>query len=658
LSGLSHDPLQRDIFGPLWVGATICIPQDDTIGTPGQLAEWMAREGITFTHLTPAMSRILTETPRSDLSLLSLRHAFFVGDRLTRTDVERLRKLAPDVTCINSYGSTETQRAVAYYPIPSKYQDSWARSVYPLGSGMPDVQLLVLKADGELAGVGELGEIHVRSPHLARGYLGDETLTRDRFLTNPYTNAENDRLYRTSDLGRYLPDGTVEFAGRDDQQVKIRGFRIELGEIETALRQYQGVQEATVLAREDRPGQLRLVAYVVHEQDQALATAELRDHLSARLPDYMVPSAFVSLEAVPLTPNGKLDRQALPAPDAFLVEFESNYVAPRAPDEEALVGIWSRVLGIERVGVRDNFFELGGHSLLGVRLFSLINSEFEVELPLAALFRAPTIERLAGLIRDSDAQDVARISSLVTIRSAGTKLPLFVIPGNLGNVFVDLGHLSEYLDQDQPFYGLQDWTGNPARIEALAAEYVKEIRQVQTKGPYILAGVCSGAVVALEMAQQLQAQGHTVSLLAMIEPPQPHQPRLETYATFAFSLLRQVGRRLRHTALTLVRRPPAGQGEYVRLKLKVVANRWALRRYLPRPYAGRIEIFLTEQSLRSVQNRQLTWGEYALAGAGLHEIPGNHATITGAGDTPIESAHMQALAQQLGACIDAAVATR
>ncbi|HEY3570035.1 MAG TPA: amino acid adenylation domain-containing protein, partial [Thermoanaerobaculia bacterium] len=248
LSGLAHDPLQRDLFTPLYLGATIVVPDPEDIGIAGRLAAWVAREGVTVAHLTPAMGQILTERASRGAAVEApgLRLVMLVGDALTRLDVARIRRLAPRVTCVNLYGSTETQRAVAYHVCEGTGED--ARQVLPLGAGMRDAQLLVINRAGGLAGIGEVGEIAMRSPHLAQGYLGDPALTADKFRTNPFTGLAGDRIYRTGDLGRYLPDGEVTFAGRADQQVKIRGFRIEPAEIEARLAALPGVREAVVIA--------------------------------------------------------------------------------------------------------------------------------------------------------------------------------------------------------------------------------------------------------------------------------------------------------------------------------------------------------------------------------------------------------------------------
>ncbi|HSF42281.1 MAG TPA: amino acid adenylation domain-containing protein [Thermoanaerobaculia bacterium] len=386
LSGLAHDPLHRDLFTPLQIGAAVVIPDPDTMDEPGRLAAWMRREGVTVAHLTPALGQVLTtEAPnRPRVEVPSLRCVFLVGDVLTRRDVARLRRLAPAVTCVNYYGSTETQRAVGYHVA----QEDEPREVLPLGRGIPDVQLLVRNPSGALAGIGELGEISVRSPHIALGYLGDPELTAQRFA---------DDLYRTGDLGRYLPNGEAVFVGRADTQVKIRGFRIELGEIESVLGGFPGVREAVVIARQDRGAELYLAAYVVPAPGAALAARELRAYLRERLPDSMVPATFTLLDELPLTPNRKVDRKALPAPDRGAED--AAFVAPETDLEREIAAVWREVLGVDRVGIHDNFFEIGGHSLLLVRLHSRLQEALKADLSLMDLFSHPNVHAQAEHLR-------------------------------------------------------------------------------------------------------------------------------------------------------------------------------------------------------------------------------------------------------------------
>jgi acyl-coenzyme A synthetase/AMP-(fatty) acid ligase len=393
----------------LQLGATICVPDPADIAAAGRLAPWVEREAITIAHLTPAMGQLLVETvPGSTPPVLgSLRYTFFVGDILTRRDVGRLCDLAPGVAVINLYGSTETQRAVGYYAgvAPAGGGSAAAgeskpamvarsRESLPLGRGVADVQLLILNRAGNLAGIGELGEIHVRSPHLARGYLDDPAGTAARFVPHPQGTSPGERLYRTGDLGRYLPDGNAEFAGRADLQVKIRGFRVELGEIEALLARHPAVRDCAVAARDGAAGEKRLAAYVVLAG--ATPTADLRTFLRERLPEAMVPAAFVPLERLPVTPNGKLDRRALPEPKPEQRGSDSGYVAPRTDSEQAIARVLSEVLGLAKVGLHDNFFELGGNSLQLVRVHARLSEMFPGEIQVVELFTHPTVAALAS----------------------------------------------------------------------------------------------------------------------------------------------------------------------------------------------------------------------------------------------------------------------
>jgi amino acid adenylation domain-containing protein len=440
LSGLAHDPLLRDVFTPLCLGATLCIPAPDDLHHPARLLGWLRDEAITVAHITPALAQMLSdeaETTAAPIDLPAPRYLCFGGDMLTWRDVARVQRWASDATCINLYGATETPQAMGYFVLPRETAAAETQAArVPVGQGISDVQLLILNVAGQVAGIGEIGEIVVRTPYLSLGYLDDGELTRQRFSVNPWTGVGADRLYRTGDLGRYLADGSVQCLGRADQQIKLRGFRIEPGEIEIALGQHPAVQTAVVLLREaaaagSQPGDRRLVAYIIPKQSpeavtrsqegestaarSSVSAQELRRFLHTRLPDYMVPSAFVFLETLPLTPNGKLDRRALPAPAPSEHTAEGVSTA-RTPTEELVAGIWRDVLALDRVGMEENFFALGGHSLLATQLLSRVRTLFHVELPLRALFERPTI---AGL---SETIDRARRDE--TVRALPDLLPV------------------------------------------------------------------------------------------------------------------------------------------------------------------------------------------------------------------------------------------
>ncbi|MFL6290862.1 MAG: amino acid adenylation domain-containing protein, partial [Thermoanaerobaculia bacterium] len=429
LSALSHDPLQRDVFTPVWLGARMVLPDPERIGAPGYLAGWLRDERVTVLHLTPAMMEMVLDStdngPEPVPELPDLRRAFVVGDLLKKGDVEHLQGIAPSAVCVNLYGSTETQRSVSFFEVPRHPGlDRLGKEVLPLGRGMEGCQLLVLNRGGRLAGVGESGEIHLRSRHLARGYLGDEALTAERFRPNPLlaNPEEGDRVYKTGDLGRYLPDGVVEFAGRADFQVKLRGFRIELGEVEAALARYPGVRECVVIVREDRPGDRRLVGYCVMT-GIAPEPRDLRAFLASRLPDYMVPSAFVVLPALPLTRTGKVDRRALPPPAEELLEAER--IVEKSAVEELLSGIWTDLLAAADVAPHQNFFELGGHSLLATRMISRVRAVLGVELPLRSVFEEPTLAGFAALVERTRRGEAAGVAPppIVRVPRGGDPLP-------------------------------------------------------------------------------------------------------------------------------------------------------------------------------------------------------------------------------------------
>jgi acyl-CoA synthetase (AMP-forming)/AMP-acid ligase II/acyl carrier protein len=353
--------------------------------------------------MTPALSQVLTEGYREanggEEGLSALCHIFFGGDVLTRQHVERVQSVAPGVECVNFYGTTETPQAMGYHVIGANAGDGFGGRI-PLGRGIEGAQLLILSLAGRLAGIGELGEIHVRSPYLSKGYLDDQHLTSMKFIMNPYNDSAKDIIYRTGDLGRYLADGNVIFCGRADRQVSIRGFRIELGDIECHIRELNEIANVLVEVIEDSEGEQRLVAYCVLKTGCACTGADLRRHLLQKLPLYMVPQVFIEIKSIPLSPNGKVNRNALPKLDFGKLANE-KYVAPRNDIELKIATIWEEVLKIEKVGVYNDFFDLGGHSLMATQVLSRLNQSLNIKLPLRKLFEARTVEAIARLIETS-----------------------------------------------------------------------------------------------------------------------------------------------------------------------------------------------------------------------------------------------------------------
>jgi len=504
LSGLAHDPLLRDVFTPIWVGATLQVPEPETLLSPYALPLWLERSRATALHLTPQLATLLLAHERP---FEKIRRFYFGGDVMPPALAARIQAMAPGATLVNFYGTTETPQAIASFVLP---RDGAGRHV-PIGRGIEGVELLVVNEGQRLCGVGELGEIFVRTPYLAEGYLGE--VEEQRFLTNPLTQRDGDRVFRTGDLGRYTPSGDVVHAGRGDRQVKIRGFRVELAEVEAALRQIPGVANAAVVAR-DRE---RLDAYVVGTPE---ASEGLRERLALSLPPYMIPASFTRLEAIPLTPNRKLDLARLPAP----AHEVGPKVAPRDALEERLVRIWSDLLGVEAIGIHDDFFALGGHSLLAVRLLARVESELGLRAPLSFMFRNATVASLADALR----APASTMGVLLPFVSSATGDPLFCVHP----VFGDASCYRDLAAALGGVYGLRArglLSGEVPleRVEDMAALYIDTIRQVAPSGPYRIAGWSAGGVIAFEAARQLRAGGHEVSLLALFDSGAPAHPRSE-----------------------------------------------------------------------------------------------------------------------------------
>ncbi|MGH8156935.1 MAG: amino acid adenylation domain-containing protein [Rhodanobacter sp.] len=388
---LGFDASTLEIWGPLLNGGT-CVIHDERIPTGCGLAGTIDRHGVRIAWLTAALFNAIVDDDARKLR--GLHQLLIGGEALSPGHVRKAYAALPDTVIINGYGPTECTTFAATYRIPREL-DEGTRSI-PIGRPIADTTLHVLNPRGEPVPVGVIGELHIGGAGLARGYLGRPELTAERFIAHPFGPA-GERLYRTGDLVRWLPEGVIEFVGRADGQVKIRGYRIEVGEIEVALQRLPGVQACAVLAREDRPEQKRLVAYYVVD-DAAITARQLREQLARALPEFMVPAIYIRLDALPVTPNGKLDRRALPVPDSRRPELVDAYVPAAGPMEQRLCELFAEVLGLDQVGRNDHFFELGGNSLLAVRLVARIHSELSTVPTIAAFFGEPTAAALAGMI--------------------------------------------------------------------------------------------------------------------------------------------------------------------------------------------------------------------------------------------------------------------
>jgi amino acid adenylation domain-containing protein len=406
----SFDAATSHMLMTLCSGATLYVASEDSRLDSAGLAQMLREHGITHVSL-PAS--VLAALPYEELPALE---TISVGAEAC--SAELVARWAPGRRFFNAYGPTEATIVATVVECTDGDRKP------PIGRPIANTQVYILDHHMQPLPIGVPGELHIGGAGLARGYLNSPELTKEKFIPNPFSDESGARLYKTGDLARWLPDGNIEFLGRLDHQVKVRGFRIELGEIEGALRGYPAVQEDVVLAREDKPGDRRLVAYVVPDRESSLTVSKLRRFLWKKLPGYMVPSAFVFLDALPLTPNGKVDRRALPAPDATRPDLEEVFVAPRTPIEELVTGVWAEALELEQVGIHDNFFDLGGHSLLATSVVSQLRDLFRVELPLRSLFEAPTVAEVSQVIvtretKPGQAEKIARILKKVEGMSAG-----------------------------------------------------------------------------------------------------------------------------------------------------------------------------------------------------------------------------------------------
>jgi len=502
---LSFDIAGLELYVPLLVGARVEIV-DQAVAMDGrQLRTVCESLQPTIMQATPATWRMLIEA------------GWLGSDRLTVLCGGEA--LPPDLAAAlldrcaalwNMYGPTETTIWSTIERIERRDQE------ITIGRPIANTQMYILDEFLQPVPVGVSGELYIGGHGLARGYRGQPELTKERFIPHPFSTEPLARLYRTGDLVRYRQDGRIVHLGRLDRQVKIRGFRIELGEIEAVLSRHPSVGQTVVTAREDQQGFKQLVAYVVCQEGSAPSPTELRSFLRAAIPDYMTPSLFVFLKAMPLTANNKVDLRALPAPASSFIDGVVH-VGPRDRVEVQLTALWQQVLGVAKIGIHDNFFDLGGHSLTATQLFFLIEQVYGRHLPLATLFQAPTIAELASVL--SREQWTPPWQSLVAIQPSGTAIPIFMVPGVGGNVLV-FAQLARQLGSDQPFYGLQarglDGKESPfTTVVEMARHYIAEIRTLRPRGPYILLGVCTGGLIAYEMAQQLFEQGEAVTLVVM-----------------------------------------------------------------------------------------------------------------------------------------------
>ena len=415
LTALSFDVVLRDVFLALVSGATLCLPDDNIQLDAEETWKWLQKTKITIVHTVPTLAQSWLNSPAARATLPDLRWVFFAGEPLKDLFVNRWRETCPTAGIVNLYGPTETTMAKCFYQVP----ETVLPGVQPIGRALPQTQALVINSHEQLCGIGEPGEIVMRTPFRTLGYINAPEENEAKFVKNPFRDDIEDKLYHTGDQGRFRPDGQLDILGRIDGQVKIRGIRIELSEIEAALQQHPAVRQSAVVVYEVSDQDKRLIAYIVPNALQFPKTHELKGFLQQNLPVYMIPASFVLLDAIPTTPNGKLDRKALPKPD-IQTGLETTFIAPQTQLQELLAGIWADVLQLEQVGIQDNFFDLGGHSLLATQIISRIRRLIQTDLPVRLLFEFPTIEALATEIESLQRERTLDVPPLKAYARSGS----------------------------------------------------------------------------------------------------------------------------------------------------------------------------------------------------------------------------------------------
>lgn len=661
LAPVCFDAATLEIWAPLLNGGRLVIYPEAALSLD-RLGAVLRERGVTTLWLTAGLFHLVVDERVEELG--PLRQLLAGGDVLSPRQVRRCLEAHPHLRLINGYGPTENTTFTCCHPMTaaSRLEDR-----LPIGRPIANTRVYLLDAHGGLVPPGVVGELYAGGDGLARGYHRRPELTAERFVPDRFSGRPGTRLYHTGDLARYRADGTIEFLGRTDDQVKVRGFRIELGELESVAESCPGVSRAAAVARVGSRGDKTLALYFT-AQPPGLDQHELRRQLERRLPDYMVPAVLMELPALPLSPNGKVDRKALPEPAAEDLRASRAYLAPRNETEARLVELWENLLNVRPIGVRDDFFERGGHSLLAVRLFAQIESVMGRALPVSLLFTASTVEALAEALSVEASVEAAHI--LVPLQASGSKPPLFILPGIGGHAFT-FTELARSLDPDRPVYGLQaiGLDGRepfPQRIEEIAARYVREIQAVQSEGPYHLMGYSAGAFVAYEMAVQLEQAGGEVAFLAVIDcsapghpKPLPRGQRMRTHwrrfcglswrgkLGYLLSRIRsritRIQRSLGYYPVPELPEIPNVSAE--RVQACVAAMGRAMAAYWPQTYNGDLMVLRSmdrsDWEVMVLDDPCLGWGDWARGSVTSHALSDNHLNLFVSRNIPMLAAVLE-----------------
>lgn len=638
LSNISFDASTLEIWGALLNGARLVL-QPQQKPTLVEITDAIREHGVTTVWFTAGLFNLLVDDHVERLR--GLRHILTGGDVLSVPHVRKAHAVLGPGVLINGYGPTENTTFTCCHVIDDI---AAVKGSVPIGRPIHHSTVHVLDEQLRPVPVGRKGELFTGGDGLALGYWERPELDAERFIADPFN--PGGRLYRTGDLVRWLPDGTIEFIGRTDDQVKVRGFRVEPGEIEKALDGLKGLKDRVVVARADAGGEKQLVAYLLpaegaaaidpDAQDRLITAA--REHLRTRLPEHMVPTAFMVMGAFPLNPNGKVDKKALPIPTYRTRTLRVDHVAPRDAVEQRLAALWGELLGADRIGIHDNFFELGGHSLIGIQLLARIEEAFSIQLSLKDLFQAPNIAELAELLREDRA--IVQWKNLTPVQPKGSKVPFFCVHGDEANYF-----LPKYLGDEQPFYAFVHQGEDGRRIthttvKDIAAHFIREMRTVRPHGPYLLGGYSFGGIVAYEMAKQLKAEGEEIPLLALFDTYAPTEFKkvMKQEDRFYFPLKKALLRAATNWYLQRNKPLPA------RLRHFYIIDIYdkAIRTYDAGEYHGPITVYKAEASIGA---DHMGWARKQPSSLEVRRVPGDHYNV-------VKEPQVKALAMELARSID------
>lgn len=642
-----------EFLWPLIAGAKLVIAKPDGHKDKDYLKDIIIKQKVTTIHFVPSMLEEFLKQPNLS-QCSSLKRVICSGETLTSPIREKFYHKLPKVKLYNLYGPTEASIDVTAYDCSNELE----QKIISIGKPIANVNIFILDRYLNPVPIGIKGELHIGGVALAKGYINQPELTREKFITNPFDPVLNKKLYKTGDLARWLPDGNIEYMGRNDNQVKLRGFRIELGEIEQRLLKYPDIRQAAVIIKKQEATK-QLVAYLVLKEKQTLDREKLRIFLSETLLSYMIPAIFVPIDRLPHTLSGKIDRKALEARKLSSSEFQNHtsYVAPQTENEQKLAHIWSVILAIPKIGIKDNFFDCGGHSLLALQILGKISDEFGVSLNVRALLDAPTIAELILLIEAKKREQLVfnsarlvnrsqdKYNCLIALQPNGNKLPFFLIHPVGGTVFWYTS-IPNYLGANRPVYAIQD-PGIETEVipfqnmEEMASYYIKMIRSIHPEGPYLIGGASAGGNISVEMAFQLKTMGYQVAFVGLFDAWVPYPNLLLNQEFFEGNMRRQYNvMHEKFLAKGILRAEMLLQLQWHRLRM--------YSQYQTPRIDFKCTLFKAIDTIpiyQSVEDQFNHWEYYSTWPIERYLVPGDHETM-------FQEPNIAILGQKLKKCID------